>query len=129
MTETSTTNNSVAASARTLIERGMVPVLVYPRDKKPVGDGWPDIRYTVMEAAEVFTADHNIGINLHASGVADVDLDSPQARLLAATFLPPTGMIWGRTSTPRAHWAYKLTGDIDQGESKYHGVLTQEEKK
>ncbi len=129
MTATLATKNAVATAARKLIEEGMVPVLVYPRDKKPVGDGWPDIRYTVAEAAEVFPADHNIGINLHASGVADVDLDSPHARLLAPIFLPPTGMIWGRASTPKAHWAYKLTGGTDQGESKYHGVLKQEGKK
>jgi len=129
MSETVATKNGVATAACKLIEAGMVPVLVYPRDKRPIGDGWPDIRYTVAEATEGFTADHNIGINLHASGVADVDLDSPQARSLAAVFLPPTGMIWGRASTPRAHWAYRLTGGPDEGESKYHGVLKQEGKK
>ena len=37
---------------------------------------------------EIKVADHNIGINLHASGVADVDLDSMQARSLAPHFLP-----------------------------------------
>jgi len=40
----------------------------------------------VGSGVEIKVADHNIGINLHASGVTDVDLDSLQARSLAPHF-------------------------------------------
>ncbi len=39
----------------------------------------------------------------------DVDLDHPLTLELAASYLPPTNSIFGRTSKPRSHWLYYST--------------------
>ena len=40
--------------------------------------------------------------------VVDVDLDCKEANLLADSFLPSTGIEFGRSSTPRAHRLFKV---------------------
>jgi hypothetical protein len=40
-----------------------------------------------------------------SSGLTDVDLDWPEARVTACCFLPPTA-VFGRASSPGAHWLY-----------------------
>ena len=40
--------------------------------------------------------------------IADIDLDTKETRVLADAFLAPTGMEFGRASTPRSHRLYKI---------------------
>ena len=51
---------------------------------------------------------HNVGVQLGSvsNGLADVDLDCGTARTLAPYFLPDTQAVFGRKSTPAAHWLY-----------------------
>lgn len=46
--------------------------------------------------------------------VVDVDLDDELARDLAPFFLPETGCIFGRESSPRSHWVYRIEGEPGQ---------------
>jgi hypothetical protein len=55
----------------------------------------------------LFGGEGNIGlIDGTPSGLVDIDLDCPHARLLAPTFLPPTPMKHGRRTSPLSHWWY-----------------------
>ena len=76
--------------------------------KAPVLPRWQEFRVTEDQIDSLF--DGNIGLLLGApsSGLIDVDLDSDAAVALAPNFLPPTGMIHGRTCKPRSHWWYKV---------------------
>lgn len=55
-----------------------------------------------------------MGLHLGPSRIVDVDLDCPEAVALAPLLLPscPSAMplVYGRASTPRAHWLYLDTG-------------------
>ena len=49
--------------------------------------------------------------NIYTGGesfIVDDDLDCSESNILADHFLPPTGMEFGRESTPRAHRLYKV---------------------
>jgi predicted P-loop ATPase len=73
------------------------------KGKKPVARNW------TQEVADENTHwTGNIGVRLGApsAGLVDIDLDCDEARLLAPAVLPPTGAVFGRSSTPRAHWLY-----------------------
>src|SRR5204863_5267918 len=50
----------------------------------------------------------NIGVLLGepSGGLADIDLDCPEALTLADRFLPATGLIFGRPTKPRSHRLY-----------------------
>ena len=43
------------------------------------------------------------------SSLVVVDLDVPEALILAPHILPPTGEVGGRAGAPRAHWYYACT--------------------
>jgi hypothetical protein len=49
----------------------------------------------------------------------DVDLDSPQARAAADLLLPPTGMVFGRPSSPRSHRIYRVDQDFPKAQEKF----------
>jgi hypothetical protein len=54
----------------------------------------------------------NVGVlpGTPSRGLADVDLDTGLAILLADAFLAPTGAEFGRPSTRRAHRLYAVVG-------------------
>lgn len=56
----------------------------------------------------------NVGLlmGLHSNGCVDVDLDTPEAVVLAPTFLPGTDAVFGRSSRPRSHRLYRVEGDV-----------------
>ena len=111
LTTSLASSNTIALAARAFLGMGYQPVLIAPRDKKPVGLEWQKIVYTAEQDLEtIFTREHNIGLQLDASKLVDADLDSPWARALADVFLPKSTMIWGRKSEPAAHRAYRLPG-------------------
>ncbi len=64
---------------------------------------------------EEFAHPQNIGIVLgdNSGGLIDIDLDCPEALELAPSFLPDTGMIFGRDSNRKSHWIYRVTGNSE----------------
>lgn len=97
---------TVQAALRAL-QRGYQPVSIPLGKKGPTTPEWHRIRYTPERVASAFTG-RNIGILLGApsGGLVDVDLDCPEAVMVADAFLPPTGMESGRPSRPRSHRFY-----------------------
>jgi Bifunctional DNA primase/polymerase, N-terminal len=118
-------SNQIALAARAFLGMGYQPVLIAPRDKKPVGLEWQKMLYTADQDLEsLFTPDHNIGLRLDASKLVDADLDSPWARALADAFLPKSTMIWGRKSESAAHRAYQVKSASAVRYRKYIGLFT-----
>ncbi|MBX3367239.1 MAG: bifunctional DNA primase/polymerase [Phycisphaeraceae bacterium] len=98
--------------ARALLARGLAPIPVRSRSKKPTLKGWPSLRLTTDTLPAYFKrAEGNVGVAFGepSGGVVDVDLDHPRALELADSFLPHTGLTWGRASKPRSHRLYRLT--------------------
>ena len=93
---------------------GWAPIPVPDQAKAPVLKEWQALRLAEADLPRFFgAAPQNVGILLGApsGGLADVDLDGPEARLLAEAFLPPTGRVCGRASAPRSHWFFVVEGD------------------
>lgn len=82
----------------------LVPI---PADlKHPNIPGWQHIEFSDQDFSRSWLP--NIGVQLGpvSGDLCDVDLDSAEARALAPDFLPETAAIFGRTSSPGAHWLY-----------------------
>jgi hypothetical protein len=104
------------AAAVGYFQRGYTPLRLPPRSKAIYTEGWQETHYESEEELDgVFPeeAPANIGVLLGDGSAArplDADLDCPEARRLAARFLPPTERISGRKSAPHSHWWYMATG-------------------
>ena len=98
-----------SSAALDLIERGFFPVPIPFREKRPVIEGWPDLRITAADVATYFNgAPQNIGVLLgEPYGAADIDLDCGEAIAAAATLAPATGLKFGRASKPASHLFYR----------------------
>ena len=99
-------------AAQEYVSRGWQPIPVPHRSKKPVLNGWPDLRLSAADLARHFDGrPSNLGVLLGVpSGwLVDADLDCAEALYLAPAFLPPTGSCFGRTSKRRSHWLYVVT--------------------
>ena len=59
----------------------------------------------------------NVNLFTGYSNVADIDLDCPEVIELADYFLLPTGIEFGRESTPRSHRLYKIL-DLDKKQTR-----------
>jgi putative DNA primase/helicase len=72
--------------------------------KRPMEKGWPELRLQAEDIPRYFTDGQNLGLLLgKPSGwLVDVDLDCPEARVVADRFLPDT-LGGGRRSAPRSH--------------------------
>lgn len=111
--------SAVLSAARDYVKRGWSPIPVKARGKNPdnpetkSGVGWPDWRFDDTEIERVF-AHHglNIGVILGArsGGLVDIDLDCPEALVLARSILPDTEAMFGRASKPCSHWLYVSPG-------------------
>lgn len=99
----------ILESANKYIARGFAVVPIPPRQKGPVLDGWQKLRIDSPEGW--FQSNSNIGVIL-GRGLICVDLDHPLAVELADQFLPPTGMIAGRTNGGKTHWFYRVPGEF-----------------
>jgi hypothetical protein len=100
---------TILEAARNYLKRGWQPIPVPFQSKKPVLKDWPNLRVTEVDFAKHFAGGlQNIGLLLGepSNGLVDVDLDAPEAVLLADAFLPKTGMAHGRQSRPRSHLWY-----------------------
>jgi hypothetical protein len=94
---------------RAHLDRGWNPIPVSYRSKNPAASGWQKLIVTPANRQEFFTGHRqNIGVLLgKPSGrLTDVDLDAPEALVLAPPFLPQTDCKFGRPSKPESHWLY-----------------------
>src|SRR2546423_15445562 len=76
------------------------------RSKKPIIDGWQNLRLTAADLPLLFNGKpQNVGVALGAAsgGLVDVDLDCPQAVALGPQFLPPTRLRFGRPRQRGSH--------------------------
>jgi len=98
---------SCAKAAARYIERGWAPVPIPSRQKGPQIPGWQRLRMSASDVPRYFNNGQNIGIITgRASGwLVTVDLDCPEAVVLAGRFLEPT-LTGGRESVPDGHWWY-----------------------
>lgn len=93
-------------SARYWLRRGVYPVAIPYRAKRPIGDAWQQLRLTEEDLPNHFGADGNVGILL-IGGLVDLDMDCPQAIVAARRLRIPTGVIWGHLpSSPDSHSLY-----------------------
>lgn len=90
---------------------GLVPIPVKPQSKQPdLGNNWQN-QIDVKANIELITPEHNIGINLGASGdLTDIDLDCKEAWELAPHLLLVTNAVFGRKSALKSHWLYLCAG-------------------
>ncbi|MGH2535110.1 MAG: DUF3987 domain-containing protein [Thermomicrobiales bacterium] len=98
--------HSARDASRDYLRRGWAPIPVPYRSKNPNRVGWQDLRLTEHDLAVYFDGrPQNVGLLLGApSGdLVDVDLDAPEARVLADAFLPSTPCVFGRPTAARAH--------------------------
>lgn len=97
------------SAAENMIAKGWSPLPIPRGSKAPNIKGWNDLRYqSVAEVRRAFSENDNIGIILGraSNGLVDIDLDCVEARFLADAFLPYTGMVHGRESSPSSHRWY-----------------------
>lgn len=99
--------NPSAAQALAYIEMGLRPIPVPLRSKAPVIDEWQKLDIKREEVEKYFPREMNIGVLLGdgSKGVADVDLDTPEAVAVATIFLPTTA-VFGRATNPRSHHVF-----------------------
>ena len=80
--------------------------------KRAFTEGWEGINFNESKKLDAtFSVKRNIGINLGASAVVDIDIDSEECLPFADVFLPPTPWVFGRKSKPRSHYLYRLGED------------------
>jgi putative DNA primase/helicase len=107
---TASAENSLLWYAQRYFEAGFCPIPVKPRDKVPAKGGWPSLRIPFEKLHLSFFGDRNVGVVLGdaSDGLVDIDLDSPEAIILASHFLPHTSFKFGRRSKPDSHWLYRV---------------------
>jgi AAA domain/Bifunctional DNA primase/polymerase, N-terminal len=104
-------NASALDIALSYIAEGWAPLPIPYRTKHPAGDdakAWGALRVTASSAPAHFNgAPQNVGVILGeaSKGLTDVDLDCPEAIVIARYLLPPT-RCFGRPSKPMSHWLY-----------------------
>ena len=88
--------------------RGWRVIPIPARSKNPNRPGWQEERLDESDLPRLFSNGQNIGVLMgEPSGwLIDVDLDRPEALILADKFLPETAAIFGRPSAPGSHRLY-----------------------
>lgn len=109
MQEGGTTPAIVAA--REYLRRGWLPIPIPRGEKAPRLKGWQDLRLRESDLEAYFANGTNVGVLLGGAsgGLADVDLDAPEAIHVADALLPLTERIHGRKGKPRSHRWYVTT--------------------
>jgi hypothetical protein len=101
--------NDIKKIALDYIGRGWNPVPVPFRAKKPIGDGWQKRVITAANLSKYINGEPmNIGVlmGVTSKGLCDVDLDCPEAIIIAPYVLPRTRAIFGRKSARNSHYLY-----------------------
>ena len=130
MTATGTARNGfppdASSAAKLYLERGLSPIPLPARSKNPGYSGWQQLRLTAGNVDDQFPVSQplNIGIlnGAPSENLADVDLDAPEARLVAPFLLPGTGWIFGRPSALRSHWIYRTDIALDRAQVAFEDV-------
>ena len=106
----------ILRAAKQYLELGIEPVPVKARDKAAVNDWKIAPPVTLENVVSRFSEGQNIGVRFgrRSRGLVDVDLDCDEALRLASSFLPVTGRVFGRASSPRSHWLYR--SDLHESE-------------
>jgi hypothetical protein len=87
------------------------------------------------ETAPQYFANGNINLGgmmgTHSNGLTDVDCDCPEALGAAPYLLPPTNMLFGRPSTPAAHWLYitNLADRVEKAAIAYDDPVAKRERR
>lgn len=80
--------------------------------KNPIARAWQTKPVPYANIVEMLNGETPINVSIllgsPSNGIVDVDLDTPAANLLADLWLPSTGLIFGRASTPKAHRLYQV---------------------
>ncbi|MCX7422706.1 MAG: bifunctional DNA primase/polymerase [Planctomycetia bacterium] len=110
---------STLNSAIKYIQKGWSVIPIPQGAKGPTLKGWPTLRIAADRAEGYFDTESNIGVLLGepSGNLVCIDLDHDIAVELAERYLPPTGLIAGRTLRLRKHWFYRVTGEL---KSKSH---------
>ena len=111
----STSKSNLGAAVDAALEyhrRGWRVIPLFAKNKRPKPKGWTDLVLDEDGIRDGFKGACNVGVVLGdaSGGLVDVDLDSDEAVALSATFLPPTGCVFGRASRPGSHWLYVADG-------------------
>jgi Bifunctional DNA primase/polymerase, N-terminal len=117
---------SVLDAALDYIGQGLAVVRIPHRQKGPLENEWQNLRITVEDARLYFNGGpQNIGIILGraSGGLADLDLDRPEAIAAAPFLLPPTAT-FGHKSKRASHWIYRtnLASTQDRAAIKFLSV-------
>src|SRR4051794_20126478 len=96
------------AVARDILRRGIMPVPIPPKEKSPTHRAWQKLVITDDNIAKYFRANFNVGglMGPASNGLADVDLDCPEAIALAPSLLPTMKSIYGRAGKRESHFLY-----------------------
>lgn len=102
---TATQTMTTLQAAQRYTARGWRCIPVPPRTKKPILDGWQELRLKAEDLPTHFSNGNNIGLlpGEPSGNLTDVDLDAPEAVVVAPAFLPPTALIHGRPSKRTSH--------------------------
>lgn len=103
--------------ARDWLARGVMPIPIRPRLKKPKTQhlpediSWNKVKVTEENLDEHFAPGDNVGglWGKPSGWIVDVDLDWDEAAKLAPHILPET-FIYGRRSRPGTHYLYRCKG-------------------
>ena len=96
--------------------------------KKGVAESWTVRLKKQIKQLDQFKEFANVNIATGGDSlIVDVDLDCPEALELADAFLNPTGMEFGRESTPRSHRLYKVI-DLTKKHTRVFWDFKQKEK-
>lgn len=91
-------------------DRGMSPVPVQDKGKRPMLKDWPGLaNLPKSDLSKYFNGGpSNVGVILGDKyGTADVDLDCQEAIYTASILLEETGMVFGRPSKPFSNYIYR----------------------
>jgi hypothetical protein len=95
-------------SALSYMGRGWEIIDLLPSTKNPGRPGWQNERYdeeTIRRRVSGGPRNLSVLLGEPSGGLVDVDLDCPEARILAGRFLPTTGACFGRYATRSATWS------------------------
>ena len=114
--------------AKDYLQKDWQVIPIPARSKAPTIKDWQSLRVTEATAKTHFgRGSQNIGVLLgeRSAWLTDVDLDSPEAILLAPYFLPTTSAIFGRSGKPNSHYLYYVVNAATRQLSTKEGMIVE----
>lgn len=104
-------SKSLAVEARKWLQRGVRPIPIKKRSKKPIGDAWNQQRVASDQIDKLFTPGINLGAlwGKPSNWVVDIDLDTDEAVRAAASIFPRS-YIYGTEVREESHYLYVCEG-------------------